>query len=149
MLSIHGYDNGWQFRYDSLRIMNELGRVRSKQGMIIGRMLSLGSDSQDEAVLSNLSMELIRSSEIGGEKLNLEEVRSSLVRKLGIAMAGHSPFAGEELSVRLLIEPQIASVSADKNRLKRAIYFQRIRTEIEPPDSGRKRYRSRTGKHNR
>lgn len=50
MLYIHDHDNWWQFRYDSLRIMNELGRVRSKQGMIIGRMLSLGFDSQDDAV---------------------------------------------------------------------------------------------------
>lgn len=88
MLYIHDYDNWWQFRYDSLRIMNELGRVRSKQGMIIGRMLSLGFDSQDEAVLSNISKELVRSSEIEGEKLNIEEVRSSLARRLGIAMAG-------------------------------------------------------------
>ena len=88
MLYIHDYDNWWQFRYDSMRIMNELGRVRSKQGMIIGRMLSLGFDSQDEAVLSNISMELVRSSEIEGEKLNLEEVRSSLARRLGISMAG-------------------------------------------------------------
>lgn len=68
--------------------MNQLGRVRSKQGMIIGRMLSLGFDSQDEAVLSNISMELVRSSEIEGERLNLEEVRSSLARRLGISMAG-------------------------------------------------------------
>ena len=88
MLYIHDHDNWWQFRCDSLRIMNELGRVRSKQGMIIGRMLSLGFDSQDDAVLSNISMELVRSSEIEGEKLNLGEVRSSLARRLGIAMAG-------------------------------------------------------------
>ena len=88
MRYIHDNENWWQFRYDSMRIMNELGRVRSKQGMVIGRMLSLGFDSQDEAVLSNISMELVRSSEIEGEKLNLEEVRSSLARRLGIAMAG-------------------------------------------------------------
>lgn len=88
MRYIHDYDNWWQFRYDSMRIVNELGRVRSKQGMIIGRMLSLGFDSQDEAVLSNISMELVRSSEIEGERLNLEEVRSSLARRLGISMAG-------------------------------------------------------------
>lgn len=88
MRYIHDYENWWQFRYDSMRIMNELGRVRSKQGMVIGRMLSLGFDSQDEAVLSNISMELVRSSEIEGEKLNLEEVRSLLARRLGIAMAG-------------------------------------------------------------
>ncbi len=91
MRYIHDYDNWWQFRYDSQRIMNELGRVRSKQGLIIGRMLSLGFDSQDEAVLSTMSMELVRSSEIEGKKLNLEEVRSSIARRLGIVTAGLVP----------------------------------------------------------
>lgn len=88
MRYIHDYENWWRFRYDSQRIMNELGRVRSRQGMIVGRMLSLGFESQDEAVLTNMSVELVRSSEIEGEKLNLEEVRSSIARRLGIAAGG-------------------------------------------------------------
>ena len=71
--------------------MNELGRVRAKQGHVLGRMLSLGFDSQEEAVLSNMSLELVRSSEIEGEKLNLEEVRSSIARRLGIATGGLVP----------------------------------------------------------
>lgn len=91
MRYIHDYENWWQFRYDSKKIMHELGRVRAKQGLVIGRMLSLGFDSQDEAVLSNMSIELIRSSEIEGEKLNLEEVRSSIARRLGITAAGLVP----------------------------------------------------------
>ena len=88
MRYIHDYDRWWQFRYDGHRIMNELGRVRAKQGRVIGRMLSLGFDSQDEAVLSTMSLELVRSSEIEGERLNLEEVRSSIARRLGIETAG-------------------------------------------------------------
>ena len=68
-----------------------MGRVRSKQGQIVGRMLSLGYDSQDEAVLSNMSMELVRSTEIEGERLNLQEVRSSIARRLGMATAGLVP----------------------------------------------------------
>lgn len=91
MRYIHNYDNWWQFRYDSEQIMNELGRVRAKQGVVIGRMMSLGFDSQDEAVLSNMSLELVRSSEIEGEKLNLEEVRSSIARRLGINAIGLVP----------------------------------------------------------
>ncbi len=91
MRYIHDYDNWWQFRYDSQSIINELGRVRTKQGQVLGRMLSLGFDSQDEAVLSNLSLELVRSSEIEGEKLNLQEVRSSIARRLGIETAGLVP----------------------------------------------------------
>lgn len=91
MLYIHDQENWWQFRYDSHAIMKELGRVRAKQGNIIGRMLSLGFDSQDEAVLSNISRELIRSSEIEGEKLNFDEVRSSIAIRLGIGTAGLVP----------------------------------------------------------
>lgn len=91
MLYIHDYDNWWQFRYDSGLIVNELGRVRAKQGQVMGRMLSLGFVTQDEAMLSNMSLELVRSSEIEGETLNLEEVRSSIARRLGIETAGLVP----------------------------------------------------------
>ena len=91
MRYIHDYENWWLFRYDSERIMTVLGRVRAKQGQVLGRMLSLGFDSQDEAVLSNMSLELVRSSEIEGDKLNLAEVRSSIARRLGIETAGLVP----------------------------------------------------------
>ena len=91
MRYIHEYENWWLFRFDEHRIINELGRVRAKQGNVIGKMLSLGFDSQDEAVLSNISLELVRSSEIEGEILNLEEVRSSIARRLGIETAGLLP----------------------------------------------------------
>ena len=91
MRYIHNYENWWRFRYDSDRVLNELGRVRAKQGVVLGRMLSLGFDSQDEATLSNLSLELVRSSEIEGQQLSLEEVRSSIARHLGIETAGLVP----------------------------------------------------------
>ena len=68
--------------------MSELGRVRAKQGVMLGRMLSVGFDFQEEALLSTLSSELVSSSEIEGENLNRQEVRSSIARKLGIETAG-------------------------------------------------------------
>ena len=71
--------------------MNKLAQVRAKQGTVLGRMLSLGFGSQDEAVLSSMSLELVRSSEIEGERLNLEEVRSSIARRLGIEVTGLVP----------------------------------------------------------
>ena len=91
MRYIHEYENWWKFRYDSQRIISELGRVRVKQGMIIGKMISLGFDSQSEAILRNISLELVRSSEIEGEVLNIEEVRSSIAKRLGIPTAGFIP----------------------------------------------------------
>ena len=91
MRYIHDYENWWKFRYDSGQILNNLGRIRAKQGNVLGIMLSLGFDSQDEAVLKNISLELVRSSEIEGAKLNIDEVRSSIARRLGIVTAGLIP----------------------------------------------------------
>lgn len=58
------------------------------QGRLLGKMESLGFDLQDEAVLNTLTLEIVKSSEIEGEVLNLEEVRSSVARRLGIDIAG-------------------------------------------------------------
>lgn len=54
-------------------------------------MMSLGFDFQDEAMLTTMSLELVRSCEIEGEVLNLTEVRSSIARRLGINTAGLVP----------------------------------------------------------
>ena len=88
MRYIHNYDNWWMFRFDSSSVMNDLGRVRAKQGEVLGRLLSLGLVSQDEAMLSSLSIELVRSAEIEGSTLNMDEVRSSIARRLGIETVG-------------------------------------------------------------
>lgn len=56
--------------------------------MMLGRLSMLGFEFQDEAMLSTMSMELVRSSEIEGEVLNLSEVRSSIARRLGIETGG-------------------------------------------------------------
>ena len=85
---LHEYDYWWDFRYDKGRVMNELGRIRAKQGLLLGRMMSLGFDFQDEALLSALTMELTSSSEIEGENLDFKQVRSSIARRLGIETAG-------------------------------------------------------------
>lgn len=71
--------------------MNKLGPVRAKQGLMLGRLSSLGFDFQEEAMLTTMSLELVRSCEIEGEVLNLNEVRSSIARRLGINTAGLAP----------------------------------------------------------
>ena len=88
---LHQRNNWWEFRYDKEAVMNKLGPVRAKQGLMLGRMLSLGFDFQDEAMLTTMSLELVRSCEIEGEVLNLTEVRSSIARCLGINTAGLVP----------------------------------------------------------
>ncbi|MBO7639045.1 MAG: DUF4172 domain-containing protein, partial [Treponema sp.] len=88
---LHQRKNWWKFRYDKEVVMNKLGSVRAKQGLMLGRMLSMGFDFQDEAMLTTMSLELVRSCEIEGEVLNLTEVRSSIAHRLGIETAGLAP----------------------------------------------------------
>jgi Fic family protein len=88
---LHQRKDWWKFRFDKGAVMNVLGGVRARQGLMLGRMRSLGFDFQDEAMLSSLSLELVRSGEIEGEILNLSEVRSSIARRLGLNAAGLVP----------------------------------------------------------
>lgn len=88
---LHERRNWWRFQYDNEKILNLLGKVRAKQGLMLGRMTSLGFDFQDDAMLTTMSLELVRSSEIEGENLNISEVRSSIARRLGINAAGLIP----------------------------------------------------------
>ena len=88
---LHLRNNWWEFRFDKEAVMNKLGPVRARQGLMLGRMQSLGFDFQDEAMLTTMSLELVRSCEIEGEVLSLTEVRSSIARRLGINTAGLVP----------------------------------------------------------
>lgn len=88
---LHQRNNWWEFEYDKQKVMNLLGSVRARQGLMLGRMSSLGFDFQDEAMLTTMSLELVRSCEIEGEMLNVSEVRSSIARRLGIKTAGIVP----------------------------------------------------------
>lgn len=91
VMYLHERKDWWKFQYDNEKIVNLLGYVRSKQGLMLGRMTSLGFDFQDDAMLTTMSLELVRSSEIEGESLNISEVRSSIARRLGINTAGLVP----------------------------------------------------------
>jgi Fic family protein len=88
---LHQRTDWWKFRFDLEVVMNRLGPVRAKQGLMLGRMSALGFDFQDEAMLTTMSLELVRSCEIEGETLNMTEVRSSIARRLGIDTAGLVP----------------------------------------------------------
>ena len=88
---LHQRDNWWEFKYDAQAVLNRLGEVRAKQGQMLGRMSSLGFDFQGEAMLTTMSLELVRSSEIEGESLDMSQVRSSIARRLGIETAGIVP----------------------------------------------------------
>ncbi len=85
---IHEQENWPNFTWSTDKIVNLLSEVRNLQGRLIGKMESLGFDLRSEALLDTLTLDVLKSSEIEGEYLKADQVRSSIARKLGIEIAG-------------------------------------------------------------
>ncbi|ANU56842.1 Fic family protein [Bacteroides caecimuris] len=81
---IHERDNWTAFRWNATELTALLEEVNRKQGLLYGRLASLGFDSKLKAMAENLTYDVVYSSEIEGIRLNVDEVRSSIARKLGI-----------------------------------------------------------------
>ena len=88
---IYEQKNWPKFAWDTELITKILGSVRHRQGKILGQMQALGFQIQEETMLKALTMDVMKSSEIEGELLNPEQVRSSIARRLGIEIAGAIP----------------------------------------------------------
>ena len=67
---------------------NPLASVRHRQGRLIGHMEALGFPLRQEAVLQTLTEDVVKSSEIEGEILDVGQVRSSVARRLGMDAGG-------------------------------------------------------------
>lgn len=88
---VHELD-GWPgFHWDRERLAEPLAAVRHRQGRLIGHMEALGFHLRQEAVLQTLTADVLKSSEIEGEKLDAEQVRSSIARRLGMDIGGLKP----------------------------------------------------------
>lgn len=85
---IYEYDKWPQFTWNDKKISVILGKVRNLQGKIYGQMSTLGFSIKEETLLSTLTLDVLKSSEIEGEILNYEQVRSSIARRLGLEYAG-------------------------------------------------------------
>jgi Fic family protein len=85
---IYEYKNWTKFTWRETDINAIFGEVRNLQGKIIGQMNTLGFATKEEATLTTLTLDVIKSSEIEGEKLDYNQVRSSIARRLGINIAG-------------------------------------------------------------
>jgi Fic family protein len=88
---MHQKKDWTKFTWDADVITPLLGEVRHRQGKILGVMQGLGFRLQEETVLKTLTLDVVKSSEIEGEQLNPEQVRSSIARRLGIEIAGAVP----------------------------------------------------------
>jgi len=81
--------NQWPtFKWNSDEFIGLLSEARHLQGKLFGKMESLGFDLRNEAFLDTLTLDVLKSSEIEGEFLNPDQVRSSVARKLGMEIAG-------------------------------------------------------------
>jgi len=85
---IHQQNEWPTFSWDNEQILLSLGTVRNMQGKIMGRMESLGFDLRKEAELDTLTQDVLKSTEIEGELLNPDQVRSSIARRLGLEISG-------------------------------------------------------------
>jgi Fic family protein len=88
---IHELPDWPRFRWNKDRLAEPLASTRHRQGRLIGRMESLGFNLRQEAVLRTLTADVMKSSEIEGEKLEAEQVRSSIARRLGIDIGALKP----------------------------------------------------------
>ena len=88
---IYEHNNWTDFSWQDKAINALFGEVRLMQGKIIGQMNTLGFSVKEEATLTALTLDVVKSSEIEGELLNYNQVRSSIARRLGINTAGLVP----------------------------------------------------------
>lgn len=88
---IHLLPNWPTFTWDDAALSPALGEVHYIQGKILGQMQALGFSQRADAVLKTLTDDVLKTSEIEGEILNNEQVRSSIARRLGLEIAGLVP----------------------------------------------------------
>ena len=88
---IHELPDWPRFRWDHERLAAPLAAARHLQGRLLGQMEALGFKLKEEAVLRTLTDDVLKSSEIEGEKLDADQVRSSVARRLGMDIGGLKP----------------------------------------------------------
>jgi len=106
-------------RWDDKLLSPLLTDARHEQGRLLGRMEGLGFALQRDAVFRTLSSEIIKTSEIEGEPLDVEQVCSSVARRLGIKYP-EKP-SGREVDgiVEILID---ATTNFDKPLTKKRLF---------------------------
>src|SRR3546814_13336983 len=88
MTYIHELPDWPNLRWSDEQLAQPLAAVRHRQGRLIGHMEALGFPLRAEAVLRALTADVLKSSEIEGEILDREQVRSSIASRLGLERGG-------------------------------------------------------------
>lgn len=80
-----------EWRYDLAALAEPLADVSRAQGLLLGRLADVGMALRNQASLAALTEDVIRTSEIEGERLDAESVRSSIARRLGVDIGALAP----------------------------------------------------------
>ena len=102
------------FTWDVTNLSRLLAHVSKEQGRLLGKMEILGFELQNEAHLHTLTEDVIKSSEIEGEKLETDQVRSSIARRLGLDIGGLIP---SDRDVEGIVEMMLDATSNYKGPL--------------------------------
>ena len=79
------------WRYDLAALAGPMAEVSRAQGLLMGRLADVGMALRGQASLAVLTEDVVKSSEIEGEHLNVESVRSSIARRLGVDIGALAP----------------------------------------------------------
>ena len=111
---------GWpELTWDGDSLAALLADVRHRQGRLLGRMDSLGFELKAEANLAVLTNDVVKSSAIEGERLNVEEARSSIASRLGLDVGGlPKPSRDVEGVVEMMLD---ATQNFDKKLTKKRL----------------------------
>ncbi|MFZ4404053.1 MAG: Fic family protein [Pseudobdellovibrionaceae bacterium] len=88
MQYIHQLKNWPKLTWDKDFLLTKTEKVRLNQGRLLGKMERLGFKNQKEAILQTLTEDILKTSEIEGEFLDRNQVRSSVARQLGMDVVG-------------------------------------------------------------
>ena len=91
MSYIHESPDWPDLKWDESRLSSLLADVRYRQGRLLGKMEGFGFRLRTEATLATLTADVVKSSAIEGERLDAEEVRSSIARRLGLEAGSTAP----------------------------------------------------------
>src|SRR5580692_5964959 len=80
-----------EYTWDEHILMGLLSSVRHRQGRLLGRMEGLTYPLREEAFVGTLTIEVLASGELEGEVLNIEQVRFSVERRLGLSISRPVP----------------------------------------------------------
>jgi Fic family protein len=109
-----------KFRWDAERLLQPLGVAHRKEGLLLGSMARLGFDLKLTAEVEAITEEALKSSEIEGEMLNRESVRSSVARRLGVPEAALAP---EDRKVEGIVSITLDATKKYVERLTRERLF--------------------------